>query len=239
MAKANGSPLGQWSGRVGGQVYAVLNGEQIVRTWQPKVANPKTSLQLMQRAKLALAGKLSHITPDECIIGMSVRTSERRNEFSRNIIDKATVTETNGVFTAVLAEDELKFAKGRVFAGVTAAIGTATTGQVTVTPTFGDTVDGVMIVAVQYSEAAGEYIYVGYAVSDTSGKAVTITLASSLPADRTNVYMIPLVARGSAGKVTTDGVGATNRDYTATLSVSRLDSYEFGESIFVGTSKPE
>lgn len=239
MAKAKGSPLGQWSGRVGGQVYAVLNGEQIVRSWQPQVANPKTSLQLMQRAKLTLAGKLSHITPNECIIGMNARTSERRNEFVRNIIAKASVTETNGEFLAALENHDLKFSKGRVFIGVSATIGKATPGSVSVTPTFGDTVDGVMIVAVQYSEGAGEYIYVGYAITENSGEALTISMASSLPADRTNVYMIPLVARGSAGKVTTDGVGTTNGDYTATLSVARLDAYEFGESMFVGVSRPE
>lgn len=52
---------GTGSGKLGSQVYASVAGEQIVRNYQPKVANPNTSLQVNQRARLKLMSQLSAV----------------------------------------------------------------------------------------------------------------------------------------------------------------------------------
>lgn len=49
------------TGKVGAAVYAVRNGEQILRQYQPVVGNPKTSGQIAARAKLKLLSQLSAI----------------------------------------------------------------------------------------------------------------------------------------------------------------------------------
>lgn len=90
MAKANYSPLSQWRGRTGGQVYRVRAGEQIVTAYQPSVSNPRTDAQLQQRAKLALAGKLSSILLDEMIYGLASSRTDRRAALLSNITSKAT-----------------------------------------------------------------------------------------------------------------------------------------------------
>lgn len=90
MAKANYSPLSQWRGRTGGQVYRVRAGEQIVAAYQPNVANPRTDAQLQQRAKMALAGKLSSILLDDMIYGLAQSRPERRTTFMSLIMNKAT-----------------------------------------------------------------------------------------------------------------------------------------------------
>lgn len=49
--------FGNASGKLGQVVLSTVRGQQIARAWQPKVANPKTSQQQLQRAKFANAVK--------------------------------------------------------------------------------------------------------------------------------------------------------------------------------------
>ena len=56
MAKGN-MFIGNGSGKVGNLVVATRAGEQITRVYQPRVANPKSYSQMMQRAKFANAVK--------------------------------------------------------------------------------------------------------------------------------------------------------------------------------------
>lgn len=102
-----GGVLSKGSGRLGGYVLAVANGQQIIREYQPNVANPRTSLQRIQRAKMVLAGKLSQITADDYIIGMAPSKRDRRSEYVRNIIKVAQVTETNGEYEASIQYADL------------------------------------------------------------------------------------------------------------------------------------
>ena len=45
--------FGHASGKLGQVVLSTVKGQQIARAWQPKIANPKTSQQQLQRAKFA------------------------------------------------------------------------------------------------------------------------------------------------------------------------------------------
>lgn len=45
--------FGNASGKLGQVVLSTVKGQQIARAWQPKVSNPKTSQQQLQRAKFA------------------------------------------------------------------------------------------------------------------------------------------------------------------------------------------
>ena len=56
MAKGN-MFIGNGSGKVGNLVVATRAGEQITRVYQPRVANPKSYAQMLQRAKFANAVK--------------------------------------------------------------------------------------------------------------------------------------------------------------------------------------
>ena len=58
MAKIYGIN-GVITGKLGAAVYAVRNGEQISRQYQPIVADPKTQGQIAARAKLKLLSQLS------------------------------------------------------------------------------------------------------------------------------------------------------------------------------------
>lgn len=56
MAKGN-MFIGNGSGKVGNLVVSTRAGEQITRVYQPRVANPKSYQQMLQRAKFANAVK--------------------------------------------------------------------------------------------------------------------------------------------------------------------------------------
>lgn len=51
--------LGQFRGKVGGQVFRVVDGKQVMQSYQPIVRNPDTEPQQMQRAAIRKLGKLS------------------------------------------------------------------------------------------------------------------------------------------------------------------------------------
>lgn len=76
------SMWGKTTGKVGGLVYATSGGEQIVREYNPNVANPSTQAQVDQRARMKLMSQLSAaLSP---VLAMS-RTGlvSRRNKFTK------------------------------------------------------------------------------------------------------------------------------------------------------------
>lgn len=234
MAKLIGGVLSKGSGRLGGHVLAVSNGQQIIREYQPNVANPRTSLQKAQRAKVVLAGKLSQITPDAVIIGLAENKRDRRSEYTRTIIKNARVQEVSGEYTAVLLPGNLIFSHGQEAGGVSATIGNVTAQAVQVTPTWGDNVDAAMIVAVQYNVDTEKYHFINYAMATTSGTAVTVALAGADVEVGANVYIIPLVRKATAGSVLTDGVNKENNSYVGMLGVTNPDVYRHMASQYIG-----
>lgn len=51
--------LGQFRGKVGGQVMRVVDGKQVMQNYQPIVRNPRTDAQERQRAAIRKLGQLS------------------------------------------------------------------------------------------------------------------------------------------------------------------------------------
>lgn len=74
------SMWGKTTGKVGGLVYATAGGEQIVREYNPNVANPSTDAQVNQRARMKLMSQLSaSLAP--CIAMSKIGLVSRRNKF--------------------------------------------------------------------------------------------------------------------------------------------------------------
>lgn len=81
--KLNGI-AGTGSGKLGSQVYASVGGEQIVRQYQSKVANPNTALQVNQRARLKLMSQLSAAFAPVIVIPKKGLKSSRNLFVKRN-----------------------------------------------------------------------------------------------------------------------------------------------------------
>lgn len=109
--------LGQFSGRVGGVVYAVQAGRQVVRAYQPIVSNPKSTAQSIQRAKGNLVGRISKITPWQILEGLGDNKFNRRSRFLKLLMQKVTAGQAAGdpsKFNAKLSDADFVFSEGVV-----------------------------------------------------------------------------------------------------------------------------
>lgn len=75
---------GTGSGKVGSMVYATVAGQQIVRQYQPVVANPSTVPQTNSRAKLKLASQLATALKEVIAIPREGLKSSRNLFIKRN-----------------------------------------------------------------------------------------------------------------------------------------------------------
>lgn len=113
MAKASNG-LGKFSGKLGGAVFVIRNGKQIVREYNPRPTNPKSALQLQQRAKGNLAGRISSFVPKAAIFGLGTNAIARRSRFNKIILDGAQVTLINNEYQAKVPWENVLFSEGSV-----------------------------------------------------------------------------------------------------------------------------
>lgn len=82
--KLNGF-VGKGSGKLGSSVFAISGGEQIVREYNPRVANPNTDAQVAQRAKFKLMSQLAAALAP-ALAFKKMRLESARNQFvAKNI----------------------------------------------------------------------------------------------------------------------------------------------------------
>jgi hypothetical protein len=82
--------FGKNSGRVGGVVYSNYRGQQVVRSYQPQVKNPKSVGQIAQRAKFKLVSQIAASLGEDLmsfIPGNKRQTN--RNAFVSKMLSKA------------------------------------------------------------------------------------------------------------------------------------------------------
>lgn len=75
---------GVGTGRLGSMVYSVRNGQQIVRQYNPIVANPSTAAQVEARSKMKLMSQLAAIVAPVIAINAEGLKSKRNLFISRN-----------------------------------------------------------------------------------------------------------------------------------------------------------
>ena len=108
--------LGKFSGKLGGAVFVIRNGKQIVREYNPRPSNPKSALQLQQRAKGNLAGRISSFVPKAAISGLGVNNIRRRSRFNQLLLKGANVSIINGDYSAKIPWENIVFSEGSVVA---------------------------------------------------------------------------------------------------------------------------
>ena len=77
--------FGKGSGKLGSSVFAISGGEQIVREYNPRVANPNTDAQVAQRAKMKLMSQLAAALASGLAFKKSGLKSARNLFVSKNI----------------------------------------------------------------------------------------------------------------------------------------------------------
>lgn len=123
-------------GRQGNNVFSIQNGTQVLKVYNPAVANPRTDAQELQRAKFALVGKISGCAPSAAFVGLSGNSARaRRANFVSRSVRAAVATATANGYTASIAYSDILFSTGaldKFSTGVTATASISSSGLVTV-----------------------------------------------------------------------------------------------------------
>ena len=239
MAKTDFNALSLWRGRVGGLVYKVVDGKQVVTPYTGAAFNPRTEAQMMHRAKFGLAGMISKIVPAEVLVGMSDQRSRRRPLFFSNIVRHATATVTASGITASLDAEYLVFSQGAA-APVTASGVTASGGVVSGTVVdLPEKVDAVMVVGVVFDTRLGIYTHTVYAVLPADDTAFNLDTSEASSGDVAHLYCVPLSMTGSGISYTRNADGAERNDadgFALTMLLRSNDgSYRYGRSQYLTT----
>lgn len=136
MGKASYSPLGQWRNKVGGQIYRIDSGEQIVSAYQPVVKNPRTESQVTNRTKFTSATR--YIAGFKPFIDVMNPTGSRRR-VRAEIMKKVMATMTGTTISQTTQNDNLVINKSDLISvSVNAASGSGNqyvvTGAVILAP---------------------------------------------------------------------------------------------------------
>lgn len=249
MGKApNG--LGKFSGKVGGVVFAISNGEQIVRAYQPVVSNPKSSAQMAQRAKGNLVGRISSYVPKSVLSGLGANNRMRRAEFLRILLNAATTTlSTSGgtnTYNAKVADEDIIFSKGSVLNLFSAQTITATAYSVTINLLGLGVIDPDIyaayqcrLVAMVYDKTTQELVEVSTTMANkpNQGSAADTTIYIAHPEGYDVViYCIPMsTADGSSVSISTDMAMKDDDTIAALLSTNRnAIVFNYGNSQILG-----
>lgn len=253
MAKMYGLG-GVLSGKMGNVVLAVTNGIQVARQYQPIVANPKSGLQLMQRSKGNLAGRISSFVPRTAIMGLGDNNRQRRGEFLRNILKKATATMIGSDYSAKIADEDVLFSRGSVIMPAYANSITAEQTRVNISLTA---LPSTVIPADEYSSYVIRVVGLVYSSSDSrliecvtkiaTMPAQASTATTTLPITSTGgydvvVYAIPMrTTDGSAVAISSEMVNRSDSELAALLSVNEgAVVFAYGRSVVAiqGTYTP-
>ena len=247
MAKSVGM-VGTLRGKAGNFVYAKgENGSTVVRAYQPQVTNPNTDAQILQRAKLNLAGRLSKITPKGVIVGMDGATNrQRRSRYNSLIAKSADATVNGGQGSASIKDAQLKFSEGiamnwgygtEITEGKTSATGIST---VNVSRKCNDEAKGhyaEKIIAVVVD--ANGTMYRRITSADIEFSAATSAIAH-IPVgelavgDKVNVYAVPVNMDEAIAGVDYQGLNGEN-GYAGPFRLINNTRGAMGNSVLLGT----
>lgn len=240
--------VGAASGKIGNLVYAVTNGIQTARVYQPIVSNPKSIGQSQQRARGNLAGRISGFVPRTAIMGLGVNARLRRGEFLRNILKKATVTMSGANYVAKIQPGDVLFSKGSVILPVTLQSITAASHSVAVVLNgAADTTIApesyasrlVRLVAMVYEKNTTNLVEVSTKMANMPAQGATSTTNMQVAHAGSYdvfVYAIPMsTADGTAAAVDTSMVGLDDDEIAASLSVNgNAVVFDYGQSVYLG-----
>ena len=239
MGKTDFNGLSQWTGRIGGLVFKVVNGKQVIMSYKKEVFNPRTEAQMSHRAKFALAGMINKIVPKEVLVGMSSDRRSRRPLFTSNIVRHANVSVTGGAVTATLDANDLVFSQG-VAAPVTVNGMTVTDGLVGGTlDALPEKVDAVMMIAVVYDTTVGLYTRTVYKVVPAGETAISLDTQTTENGNVAQIYAVPMSLTSTGLSLTSGSDGAarsSDDDFTYTMMMrSDEGSYRYGRSQYLTT----
>ena len=155
MAKFYGTSVK--TGRVGASVFRINRGVTVESQYQPNVANPSTTQQVEQRAKMKLASQLAATLADEVKPFGRDKMASSRNLFIRDLFNQNAFSYENRV--ASIDTGKIRLTNSRVDMIAQLQVTGSQTGATirgTIMPDYVDSVMGVRIIVLRPHAIAGE-----------------------------------------------------------------------------------
>lgn len=186
MAKVN-SVIGKMTGKLGGIVMSISNGEQIAREYNPRVSNPQTGLQVRQRSKLKLMAQLAAVMSPVLYFKRNGLVSPRNKFISTNI--KYSYY-SYGVASIIL--ENIQLADGNAGLPQVVANRNAETGiTVTLATAASSTIEGVVYALFKKNDDGNLSLYGTKVVSIASSDEVR-TAQAVFPYDAGSILILAL-----------------------------------------------
>lgn len=240
--------LGKFSGKLGGAVFVIRNGKQIVREYNPRPSNPKSALQLQQRAKGNLAGRISSFVPKAAISGLGVNNIRRRSRFNQLLLKAASVSLIGDDYRAKVAWENVLFSEGNVISpfvleGMAAQMNTMSITLRGLTVAF--------LTQEEYAASAARLVVMVYDLKSQELVEVVTRIATKPEMNQSAATYLPIVhpsgyvaaaflnpmssADGSAVSIDAGLAGKDDSDIAATLSVNgNAVTFNYGKTLFLG-----
>lgn len=221
------SIVGTGTGKLGGSVFSVRNGAQVVRTYQPVVANPQSEQQIAQRAKLKLASQLSAALTNEVAPFGRDGMRSPRNLFVKDLFARDAVTYADD--TAEIDLVNVRLTPSRVDM---LALGSVThaDGEITLTgvilPNFVGQVISVRVVVVGRDSVTNEPV-IRNTGNATIGSDNTFTFTGNLARTLSAVVYYYAIVPSSDVMIARYG-GITMDDDTAVLLMTSINDNPSG-----------
>lgn len=219
---------GTLSGKVGTIVFSKgEGGVSYAKSYQPQVANPRTPSQLVQRAKMNLAGRISGLFPKRMLALGEVSRRRNRSSFNKSLLSLITVDNSDpNVYQAAIDPADIVIAKGAEMSHATVGTPTVTSKQFTMQLSLMDAdmanrYGERIVVMVTSSEEKGGIAGVAYTdvlLSNTTAQNVTIELPFELAdGDMVTVSRSPFVLSQEGAGIVTTGVFNNTTDALASI----------------------
>lgn len=234
-------------GRQGNNVFSIQNGTQVVKVYNPQVANPRTIAQREQRVKFALAGKMSGATPSDALIGMlGGNNRARRARFVQLITQRSSVSGTESNLVAAIPYESVVYSEGSVamysvpptITAVAAGLANSRRIQVTVSAiSAGGSPSGYgeLVVAALY-DAETSMLDEVQVQERVSGTSTVFNFRQGQQRDcRVACYVVPFINEQRLARPISNALADSATGVTLTArSLSRLAGSDFGLSVFLG-----
>lgn len=181
-------------------MFVVRHGEQIVRSYQPKVLNPKSEAQKEQRAKMKAAVQMSAVLSDALspFKGYGGANVSARNAFVADLFRRGVVSFDSTSNSAVINRAAIRISPSAIAWRLTSTVspsGGQLSGSVTIQP--GYVKEGaILTVGLLHNESNGVPVLLGLTSYDVTGVTVTVDInTGETIATGDSILMVLSVAR--------------------------------------------
>lgn len=249
MAKIVGVSGTMYGKAAGFVYYKGEDGLTNFRAYQPKVANPRTDLQILQRAKMNTVGQFSALCPAALLSPLGKGTKRKnRSAFSRNLLYKATAELVEGGAKASIAPEDVIFSKGsqQLLTEASTPVVDESSVSVTLTPNIPTELLGrygerivVAILDAATNEQYDAVIFKDTTIETNTAQTVDLDI-SGVPLQQGQTVVVWRMAfrlAAAAAGLSGDGIHIGTDGITATIgsSSTRITVDEWGRTVHVAT----